>query len=340
MLSKVFSLIRTWKLPVAMIIGIILYYLFDAVIPDSDINAFYYFVSHIFQPILIFSMLFLSFLKVEPKDLKPHRWHGILLFTQGGLFVLCSLAAMLCDADSNIKILWEGAMLCFICPTATASAVIVQKLGGSLSGDVTYLVLCNLMVSLLAPCFLSLVEPSSGLGFFSEFFMIMGKVFPLLLCPLFVGIIVRQYMPKLMERLLKIPDLAFYLWLIALAFAITVTVKTIVESHIALGILLSLALISAICCLMMFTLGRKIGSHWLQPTPTREEVKHPDTYVDPIERSAITAGQAFGQKNTVFIIWMGLMFLNPITSVVGGLYSIWHNCVNSYQLYQKGKKRK
>lgn len=44
-----------------------------------------------------------------------------------------------------------------------------------------------------------------------------------------------------------------------------------------------------------------------------------------------------GQKNTVFAIWMGLMFLDPVTSVTGGFYSIWHNIVNSWQLYKKNK---
>ena len=49
---------------------------------------------------------------------------------------------------------------------------------------------------------------------------------------------------------------------------------------------------------------------------------------------AVTAGQAFGQKNTVFVIWLGLIFLDPVTSVVGGFYSVWHNTVNSWQLYR------
>ena len=337
-MQGIYKFLKTWKLPVAMVIGVVLYFFFGAVIPEADVDGFYYVVSHILQPALIFCMLFLSFLKVDPKDLKPHRWHGILLLTQGGLFVICSIVALYFSDSPSAKILLEGAMLCFICPTATASAVIVQKLGGSLSGDVTYLVLCNLLVSALAPVFLTLVEPHSGLGFLTEFFMIMGKVFPLLLCPLFVALIVRHYAPAVMNWMLKIKDLAFYLWLVALALAITVTVKTIVESSIPLGLLSGLAVISAVCCAIQFSLGRTIGKRWQQPVKPCKEVENKEVYVDPVERSAITAGQAFGQKNTVFIIWMGLVFLNPVTSVVGGFYSIWHNCVNSYQLYKKGKK--
>ncbi len=33
----------------------------------------------------------------------------------------------------------------------------------------------------------------------------------------------------------------------------------------------------------------------------------------------------------------GLHFFTPITAVAGGFYSIWHNLVNSYQLYEHKK---
>ena len=46
------------------------------------------------------------------------------------------------------------------------------------------------------------------------------------------------------------------------------------------------------------------------------------------------AGQSLGQKNTVFAIWMGYTFMTPETAIVGGLYSIWHNIYNSWQLYR------
>ena len=82
--------------------------------------------------------------------------------------------------------------------------------------------------------------------------------------------------------------------------------------------MVGLAVVSGLCCLLQFYLGRRIGSRFG-------------------ENEKITAGQAFGQKNTVFIIWMGQVFLNPVTSVVGGFYSVWHNTVNAYQLYKVRK---
>lgn len=275
-------------------------------------------ISQCIQPSLIFCMLFLSFLKVSPREMRPQWWHLWVLMLQMGCFLLCSVVAMCC-ADHDARVLCEGAMLAFVCPTATASAVITSRLGGSLSGVVSYLMICNLTVALLAPAVLPLVEPHAGLSFIPAFLLILSKVFPLLILPLFLAQVVRRYFRPLYHRLLRYPDLAFHLWVVALALAITVTVRSIVHSSVDWRYMVALALISGVCCLLQFWMGKRVGAKYgLQ--------------------QRITAGQAFGQKNTVFVIWLGLVFLDPITSVVGGFYSVWHNIVNSYQLYRARKR--
>lgn len=46
---------------------------------------------------------------------------------------------------------FEGAMVCLICPTATAAAVITGKLGGSASSLTTYTLLSNLLAAVAVP---------------------------------------------------------------------------------------------------------------------------------------------------------------------------------------------
>lgn len=318
-MNKFKKTFRDWKLPISMTLGAILYFVCRALPLDADTKKVAFLaVSRWIQPILLFLMLFLSFIKVKPTELRPHRWHLRVLCEQALLFIVCSLLAII-SPNEGLKVLCEGAMLAFICPTATASAVITSKLGGSTSGVVTYLLLCNLMVSLLAPAFLTLVEPHSDLSFHTSFFMIMGKVFPLLLCPLFLAWVVRYLMPGFHSWLLRFPDLAFNIWFVSLALAITVTVRSIVHSSVSCWYLVGLAVVSLVCCMVQFWRGRSVGGQYGH-------------------ESAITAGQAFGQKNTVFVIWLGLVFLNPVTSVVGGFYSVWHNIVNSWQLYKVRKQ--
>lgn len=319
-MSKVTTFLRNWTLPISMLSGVVAYFLFmELPLTTEQQYGTYHFVSNILQPILLFIMLFLSFTKVRPREMRPRRWHLWVLLMQAGCFLACSALAMLCGGNLGAKVLCEGAMLAFICPTATASAVIVGKLGGSISGIVTYIMLCNLMVSVLAPAVLPLVEPSSGLDFMTSFLMILSKVFPLLIIPLLSAWAIRYGLPKVHRKLLQYPDLSFYVWAVALALAIAVTVRSIMHSTVSVWYMVGLAIISGIACLIQFVLGKRVGS--LYDRQTR-----------------ITAGQAFGQKNTVFVIWLGLMFLDPVTSVIGGFYSVWHNTVNSYQLY-KARKR-
>jgi len=313
-MAKIKDIVKQLGLPLAMLGGVAIYFLFEALpLSQAANDKAYEWLSTYLQPVLIFTMLLLSFMKVKPREMKPRRWHLWLLMLQAGCFLICSAIAMLCPNYGG-KILCEGAMLAFICPTATASAVITGKLGGSVSGVVTYLMFCNLMVSLLAPAILPLVEPHAGMTFLPSFLLILRKVFPLLICPLILAQMIRYLLPKVYRKVMRYPDLAFHVWLPALALAITVTVRSIARSTVDWRYMVGLALISAVCCLVQFGLGKWLGSKWDE---------------------RVTAGQAFGQKNTVFVIWLGLVFLDPVTSVVGGFYSVWHNLVNSWQLYRK-----
>ena len=354
MIKKAIEFARTWKLPVAMICGVGLYAALESVTAALGMSAeretAYYVVTHFLQPTLLFAMLTLSFLKVRPRDL--HRWHVVLLSVQAALFIVCALAAMAFRETHIGRLAFESAMICFVCPTATASAVIVQKLNGSLSGIVTYIVLCNIMVTVLSPVFLPLVEPQNGMTFHIELLMIMRKVFPLLLCPLFLAFTIRYFAPGLMQILLRIRDMAFYLWLIALALAIMVTARTIIGSIIDISLLARFAAVSLACCLIQFWAGRRIGRKFFS---TQEVEYQAERRIEKnggstqetgsmecsnaVRRSEITAAQAFGQKNTIFAIWMALVFLNPLTSVVGGFYSIWHNVINAWQLKKQKESR-
>ena len=183
------KIIKDWMLPIAMVTGASVYLLYHALpAPVRRIGPFLEGAVGVIQPLLLFSMLFLTFCAIEPKELKPHRWHWWLLLIQGGLFTLLGLLAtwmlrVLPEVLGNNLVLIESAMLCLICPTATAAAVVTRKLGGDVPGLTTYIVLVNLMVAILVPLIVPLVHPDAGLGFWESFSMIMAKVFPLLIAP-------------------------------------------------------------------------------------------------------------------------------------------------------------
>ena len=328
--------IKDWMLPIAMVTGASLYLLYHFMpAPVHRAGPLLAAFVDVLQPLLIFSMLFLTFCRIEPKELKPHRWHWWLLLVQGGLFVVLGFAAwalitFLPDSSHDKVVLIESAMLCLICPTATAAAVVTRKLGGDVPGLTTYIVLINLLTALLVPLVVPMIHPG-GAGFWESFSLILAKVFPLLITPCFCAWLVRYLAPKLHRRLMKYPDLPFYIWAVALTLAIAVTTRSIVHSDLSVGLLLMMSLISLVCCAFQFATGRFIGSRY-RPRHARG-----DRASLPPSRT-VTAGQAMGQKNTVFAIWVGYTFMTPETAIVGGLYSIWHNIYNSWQLYRAGKQ--
>ncbi|MBR2065271.1 MAG: bile acid:sodium symporter [Bacteroidales bacterium] len=328
--------IKDWMLPIAMVTGASLYLIYNALPePVHKAGPFLNGLVEVMQPLLIFAMLFLTFCRIEPKELRPHRWHWWLLLIQGGLFTVLGLGTVLAvrllpEGSHEWKVLVESAMLCLICPTATAAAVVTRKLGGDVPGITTYIVLINIVAAILVPLIVPLIQPMAGLTFWEAFNMILAKVLPLLMLPCFCAWLVRYLMPKVHKKLLEWQDLPFNLWVVALVLAIAVTTKAIVKSEMSWTLIGAMAFISLICCVLQFAAGRYVGGRY---KPRRTDVS-PEVELRGREVRKVTAGQSLGQKNTVFAIWLGYTFMTPETAIVGGLYSIWHNIYNSWQLYR------
>lgn len=284
----------------------------------------------VLQPMLIFAMLFLSFVRISPGELRPHRWQFWLLSFQCLLFVLMALLSIFwVRTGTPLRLFLECFMICTICPTATAAAVVTSRLGGDIASLVTYTVLINLAASVLIPLFVPLIHPVEGMSFFVAFSMILAKVFPLLLGPCLLAWLVRYLCPRLHRRLCAWSNLGFYLWAVSLALAITMTVRALCRSNASVGIIGLIALSSALSCFLNFAAGKMLGARYMKLRPGRTD-----------EGRRVSVTQSIGQKNTVFAIWTGYTFFSSVTSAAGGLYSIWQNSFNAWQLEQKRKKDK
>ena len=95
--------------------------------------------------------------------------------------------------------------------------------------------------------------------------------------------------------------------------------RALVLSGIGIGGFFLIAAVSAVSCAIQFFIGKRLG---------KDEGEH------------ISAGQSLGQKNNGFLIWLGYTYLTPVTSVAGGLYAIWQNLFNSWELYRKEHRDK
>ena len=315
-------LLKDWTLPVAMGLGAIIYLVFAFVPQLDDAAQFFSPLMDAILPLFMFLVLFVTFCKVDFHKMRPVWWHfWVLLFNL--LFVAIVMVIILLRQTSPLTshlsslILLESLLMCIIAPCATAAAVVTQKLGGSLEQTTTYTFLSNFLTVLLVPVCFPMIEKGSDVSFVSAFWKILYQVVTLLVVPMLLAYVVKHHFHRLHQRIIAVRDLSFYLWACSLMIVTGTTVKNIVHAQASVGLLVAIALLGLVLCIVQFAVGRYIGHYFGR---TQE------------------AGQALGQKNTAFAIWMAYTYLNPLSSVGPGCYILWQNIVNSVEIWQKRKE--
>lgn len=296
-------------------------------------------------PWLIFFMLFFTFCKVNPKDLRLHKWHWVVLFLQ----IALSLAAYaITYLLTGSRFMAQGLMLCFVMPTATAAPIIAGKLGGSIQNLTTFTLLSNFATAIVVPVLFPLVNPLAEKAFWPAFTLIISHISPLLLGPFFGAWLLRiGYQWKTKKEFVlsrSIAPMPFYLWVCSIVvLTATVTETVIANFYDQLSNILILLVASFFACLMQFGLGKLIGYHLPAPSKGRD---YQDVLINPAAApktmegvSSITAGQAFGQKNTSLGVWMAQTYLHPLAALGAAAYIIWQNLFNSVQLFVVAHKK-
>ena len=303
----------SWMLPGAILLGTGLYVLYHFTPALHAYGPWLHPIASEGQRLVIAALLFFQFVKISPHDLHLSPWHLRALGMQVGLFLLLAALVKILSPGTP-RMLLECAMLCFICPTASAAGVITDKLGGNLASTVTYLVLINLAGTFLIPLVIPLVNPSASMGFWNYVGHIALKVFPVLLLPGLLAWLIRYTTHRLQRRLMRWAPNSFYIWGIGLTLAMVLATRALLLSGMGWWSIAGIVAVSVFTCFFQFFAGHRMER---------------DT------RGRLTAGQALGQKNTGFLIWLGYNYMTPVTSVAGGLYAIWQNLYNSWELQQK-----
>ena len=306
-------------------------------------------------PPMIGLMLFFTFCKVNPLDLRLHRWHWLVLFSQLALtaatyYGSVALCKHLGVAAEDTAIISEGLMMCFIMPTATAAPIIAGKLGGSIQNLTTFTLLSNITTALIVPAFFPLVHPEGELTFVAEMLLILRRVAPLLLLPFVAAWLLRlgydgwqrhSGSDKRFELTRTWAQIPFYVWAGTLTILMGDITYTLLHAEYSWWALAVLFAGSLVACLAQYKLGQRIGFSFPAPSKGKE---YKDVVINPAAVpttmsgvSRITAGQAFGQKNTTLGIWMCQVFLHPLSAIGAAAYIVWQNAFNSAQLYRAAK---
>lgn len=313
---KVFSFFRKFALPCSLVLGALGYLIFanvpflqplgDAVGPRLVK----------LMPVVLFALLYVTFCKIEIKEMKPKAWHFVLQLIRTSLALLMVIAICLFGKNYETKVILEGAFICFICPTAAAVAVVTEKLGGSIGSLTTYTVIANIFTMIIIPSLFPMVEKGADVSFLYMSMMVFRNVTTVLVVPLLLALLSRKFLPRFVDKVKSVKDLGFYMWCFNLTILMGETLRNFLHSTVSGWILALLLIVPLVVCLVQFAIGKAVGRHW---------------------DASISAGQALGQKNTIVGIWLTLTFLNPLAAVAPGAYVVWQNLVNGWQLWYKEK---
>lgn len=313
---KILTFLRRFSLPCSLMFGAVVYLVFANVSflePIGDEVGPK--LIHL-MPVVLFALLYVTFCKIEIKEMKPQAWHFILQLIRTSLAGLMAIAILLFGGNADVKIVLETAFICFICPTAAAVAVVTEKLGGSIGSLTTYTVIANIFTMVIIPLLFPMVEKGADVSFLYMSMMVFRNVTTVLVVPLLLALLSRKFLPKFVDKVKSVKDLGFYMWCFNLTILMGETLRNILHAIVSGWILALLLIVPLLVCLIQFCIGKAVGRHY---------------------GDSISAGQALGQKNTIVGIWLTLTFLNPLAAVAPGAYVVWQNLVNGWQLWYKEK---
>ena len=293
--------IRTLAMPLAMVVGVALCRPLGVVEEVTE---------HTLTPLLIAAMLFITFCRVDIRQMRlswSHLWMLLIQFV-GAAVVYYAVTPLLGETVG------QGAMICVMAPIAMAAVVIGGMLGGNVTMMVTYSLVCNLVTAIVAPYMLHAFGNGS-----CTFMEIIARVAPTLIAPFVVAQLCRWLLPKVAQWFAAHSSISFYLWLISLILVMGRTTLFILNADADPMMEVELALVALVLCFVQFKAGRFLGRY---------------------TGDVVATTQSVGQKNTIFAIWLSLNFLNPIASIAPTAYIVWQNFANSWQMWKHERRAK
>lgn len=156
--------VKTIAMPMGMVVGALL---------CRPVTAAESMSNGMITPTLIFLMLFFTFCRVKPRQMRVKMLHVWLLAFQIVGSIVVYLSFVWFD-----PLLAQGAMICVLAPVAMAAVVIGGMLGANVTTMATYSLICNMVVALVAPMLLSFVGSDHA-----TFLAILSRVGPVLVLP-------------------------------------------------------------------------------------------------------------------------------------------------------------
>jgi len=260
---------------------------------------------------LLIGMLFLVYLQLELRDLKPCSGHWRLLVAN----IAVGVAAYLGFRLAGNRELALAAFFIGITPTATAAPVIMNFLRGRVGFVVTGFIVTNVGVSL---ALLGLIPAITGNFSASFIFDVFVNLLIIIVLPFVVAFAVRKFHPRAVEWPKHCKMLSLTMWSLVL-FIVAAGASKFIRSNanVSAWTVIEIAAIAAAICSVNFILGALIVP----------------------KKFSREGSQTLGQKNTMLTLYLALTFVNPLSALGPTFYVICHNTWNAFQLFAFDRKQ-
>lgn len=255
--------------------------------------------SWLIQPFLMI-MLFYSFLNFDLKNMR-FSYHLVLLSLVNVVIGVGAYYLFKFSGDNNAL----AAFIVGIAPTAISSTVVAGLIGGNVGYVSAAIVATNFVVALVIPFILpGLLAGGAEMSTLS----ILAPVFSTLFWPFLLSRVAHMLPRDSRKKVEKTSGATFILWYLTLVIVLAKASDFIYNSRAAsMREIIPIAGISLFICLLNYFMGAAIGGKQYQ----------------------VEIRQSLGHKNTTFVIWLALTYVNPLVALGPTFYILFHNIINS-----------
>lgn len=257
----------------------------------------------------LMGMLFFSFLRIHPRELRPRLSHAWVLLAQialgfGAYWVLRPI-------DDTLG---QAAFIIGVAPTAAAAIVVSDLLKRDAGFIISSLLVTTLGLALVLPLLLS---PILGQAAPLDRGALVGLVLVTIGLPFLASSAISLFSSHWRERITRFRHMVFYLFLANIFLASAKTGHFFAQQPAeALPFLLRTAAATALLCVLNFFVGYLVGGR----------------------RWNLETCIALGRKNTMLSIWLAIAFLSPLAVVGPMWYIFWQNVVDAFLLWRFGRR--
>jgi bile acid:Na+ symporter, BASS family len=255
---------------------------------------------------MLMTLLFFAFLKVDRIN-KPDIGRVLsVLFSM--FFIGFGAYFLLLKVNQDIA---EAALMVAITPTALASIVIIDILGGNKSHAASNVLVTNIFIVFALPFLMPLIVPDITLG---TTIAVLRSTLITFFLPYIAALIAKQYMRRA-TVIINSKNISFYIWAFLMYLSVSKSVYFLKYNNTVSTVdVIFLVIIVLGLCIINFIVGKMIGG----------------------ERYSLETSLALGHKNNGFGVWFCLTYINPFVALGPSTYVLFQNL---FLIFLMGRKK-